>query len=65
MTPGLQSIDDSASPFADNGNGAAGCESSSSAASVTSLAARRLLAIFRTLFSSACTMYSLPILTIE
>jgi hypothetical protein len=43
----------------------ADCESSSSAAQVTSLAALRLLAIFKTLFSFACTAYSLPILTIE
>jgi hypothetical protein len=56
-------MDDSTSTPADKG--AAGCESSSSAASVTSLAARRLLEIFKTLFSSACTTYSLPILTIE
>jgi hypothetical protein len=50
---------------ASDGIGGAGCESMSSAAQVTSLAALRLLAIFRTLWSSACTTYSLPILTIE
>src|SRR5205085_3043082 len=43
----------------------AACDCSNSAASVTSRAARRLLAIFRILFSPACTTYSLPILTIE
>jgi hypothetical protein len=63
VTLGSQGIDGSAS--ACGANGEAECESSNSAASLTSLAALRLLAIFRTLFSSACTMYSLPILMIE
>lgn len=45
--------------------GAAGCKSISPVASVTSLVAFRLLATLKTLLSSACTTYSLPILTIE
>ena len=66
MTLGSQAIDDSGSEARLAGdNCGAACESSSSTASVTSRAALRLLAIFRTLFSPACTTYSLPILTIE
>jgi hypothetical protein len=45
--------------------GKAACDISNSTASLTSRAARRLLAIFRTPFSFALTMYALPILTIE
>ena len=63
MTLGSQSIDGSVD--ACNGVCGAGCDSNSSAASVTSRAALRLLATFKTLFSSACTTYSLPTLTIE
>ena len=63
MTLGSRAVDGLASWS----GGASGgdCESNSSAASVTSLAAFLLLEIFKTLFSFACTTYSLPILTIE
>ena len=61
MAPGSRPVDGSAS----GGAGGGDCESNSSAASVTSLAALLLLEIFRTLFSFARTTYSLPILTIE
>jgi hypothetical protein len=63
MIPESQPIDGSAS--APGGIAAAGCDRSNPAASVTVLAAVRLLAVFNTLFSPACTMYSLPIRTIE
>ena len=62
-TPGSRAGDDALCPS--DGGGGAGFDSMSSAAQVTSLAALRLLAIFRTLCASACTTYSLPILIIE
>jgi hypothetical protein len=63
MTPGSRVIDGWAPTSGDVSD--AVCKSSSSAASVTSLAALRRLAILNTLFSFTRTTYSLPILTIE
>jgi len=58
-----RAIDGGTSASGDNGGAAS--ELSNSAALVTSLTASRLLPVFRMLLSSACTTYSLPILTIE
>ena len=63
MTPGSRAVDGSA--LSSGGASGGDCESNNSAASVTSLAAFLLLEIFNTLFSFACTTYSLPILTME
>jgi hypothetical protein len=63
MTLGSQGVDGSAGASGDNSGD--GSEFSSSAASMTVLSALRRLAIFRTLFSPACTTYSLPTRTIE
>ena len=62
ISEGSRAVDGSAGAAGDKGG--AGCESSSSAASVMVLSALRRLAIFKMLFSFARTTYSLPIRTI-